>query len=170
MGASKSSFAEVATFRQRSLSGSWTGFAALLAYGGHYRALAGAATIPGDRPVRPEFERSWPRARGQSNGECMRGGGSGRGDVGRSREPDPLSPVSACPSVVLGRPNTRRRLGRSRRCIRPVLLKPQNSGGELRLPGCGPVAVGAMRLELFRDFPIRRITVARDDDVRFATR
>ena len=34
----------------------------------------------------------------------------------------------------------------------------------------GPVAVGAMRLELFRDFPIRRITVARDDDVRFATR
>jgi hypothetical protein len=41
-------------FAKGSLSGSWTGFAALLAYGDHYRALAGGATIPGDRPVRPE--------------------------------------------------------------------------------------------------------------------
>ncbi len=40
-----------------------TGFAALLAYGGDYRALARDATIPGDRPVRREFERSWPRRR-----------------------------------------------------------------------------------------------------------
>ena len=39
-----------------------TGFAALLAHGGYYRALAGGATISGDRPVRREFERSWPRA------------------------------------------------------------------------------------------------------------
>jgi hypothetical protein len=35
-----------------------TGFAALLAYGGHYRALAGGATIPRDRPVRPDFRQT----------------------------------------------------------------------------------------------------------------
>jgi hypothetical protein len=48
----KGSFAEVATpFAKGSLSGSWTGFAALSAYGGNERAFAGDATIPGDRPV-----------------------------------------------------------------------------------------------------------------------
>jgi hypothetical protein len=46
--------------RSRGLSGSWTGFAALLAYGGRYRALAGDATIPEDRPVRPDSERPLP--------------------------------------------------------------------------------------------------------------
>ena len=46
-------------FAKGSLSGSWTGFAALLAYGGYYRALAGGATIPGDRPVRPDFEKPY---------------------------------------------------------------------------------------------------------------
>jgi hypothetical protein len=37
----------------------WTGFEALLAYRGHYRALAGGATIPGGRPVRPDFEKPY---------------------------------------------------------------------------------------------------------------
>jgi hypothetical protein len=41
-------------FAKGSLSGSWIGFRALLAYGGYYRALEGGATIPGDRPVRPD--------------------------------------------------------------------------------------------------------------------
>ena len=54
-----------------------TGFAALLAYGGYYRALAGGATISGDRPVRREFERSWPRARGQSSGDAREVGRGG---------------------------------------------------------------------------------------------
>ena len=44
-------------FAKGSLSGSWDRIAALLAYGGHYRALAGGAIIPGDRPVRPDFEK-----------------------------------------------------------------------------------------------------------------
>ena len=49
-------------FAKRSLSGSWTGFAALLACAGYYRALAGGATILGDRRVRPDFEKpSLPR-------------------------------------------------------------------------------------------------------------
>jgi hypothetical protein len=44
-------------FAKGSLSGSWDRIAALLAYGGHYRALAGGAIIPGDQPVRPDFEK-----------------------------------------------------------------------------------------------------------------
>src|ERR1700722_1094491 len=46
-------------FAKGSLSGSWTGFAALLPYGSHYRALAGGATIPGDWPVRPDIEKPY---------------------------------------------------------------------------------------------------------------
>jgi hypothetical protein len=46
-------------FAKGSLSGSWTGFAALLAYRGYYRALAGGATIAEDRPVRPDFEKPY---------------------------------------------------------------------------------------------------------------
>jgi hypothetical protein len=44
-------------FAAGSFSALGTGFAALLTYEGHYRALAGGATIPGDRPVRPDFEK-----------------------------------------------------------------------------------------------------------------
>jgi hypothetical protein len=50
-------------FAKGSLSGSWTGFAALLAYGGHYRALAGDVTIPGDRPVELDSEKPYPACR-----------------------------------------------------------------------------------------------------------
>jgi hypothetical protein len=46
-------------FAKGSLSGSWIGFAAHLGYGGRYRALVGSATIPGDRPVRPDFEKPY---------------------------------------------------------------------------------------------------------------
>jgi predicted dithiol-disulfide oxidoreductase (DUF899 family) len=44
-------------FAKGSFSALGTGFAALLTYEGHYRALAGGATIPGDRRVRPDFEK-----------------------------------------------------------------------------------------------------------------
>jgi hypothetical protein len=44
-------------FAKGSLSGSWIGFWALLGLQGYYRALARSATIPGDRPVRPDFEK-----------------------------------------------------------------------------------------------------------------
>jgi hypothetical protein len=44
-------------FAKGSLSGLGTGFAALLAYEDAYRALEGDATIPVNRPIRPEFER-----------------------------------------------------------------------------------------------------------------
>jgi hypothetical protein len=58
-------------FAKGSVSGSWTGFAALLACGDHYRALARSATIPGDRPVRPDFEKphlpSLPQQGGWTN-------------------------------------------------------------------------------------------------------
>jgi hypothetical protein len=47
-------------FAKGSLSVLGTGFAALLAYEGAYRALAGAATIPINRPIRLEFERGGP--------------------------------------------------------------------------------------------------------------
>ena len=46
-------------FARGSSSGSWIGFAAPLAYGGHYRALARGATIPGDRLVRPDSEKPY---------------------------------------------------------------------------------------------------------------
>jgi hypothetical protein len=47
------------SFAKGSLSDSRTGFAALLAYEGYYRALAGGATIREDRPVRPDFEKPY---------------------------------------------------------------------------------------------------------------
>jgi hypothetical protein len=55
----KRSFAEVATFRQRLfiwLSDRICGSSGLL---DHYRALTRSATIPGDRPVRPDFEKPY---------------------------------------------------------------------------------------------------------------
>ena len=55
-------------FAKDSLSGSWSGFSALLAYGGHYRALARGATIPGERPVRPDFEKPSSRGLPQQGG------------------------------------------------------------------------------------------------------
>jgi hypothetical protein len=55
-------------FAKGSSSGSWTGFAGLLAYGGHYRALSGGATIPGDRPFRPDFEKPYSRGLPQQGG------------------------------------------------------------------------------------------------------
>jgi hypothetical protein len=46
-------------FARGSSYGSWLGFATLLACEGPYRALARGATIPEDRPVRPDSERRY---------------------------------------------------------------------------------------------------------------
>jgi hypothetical protein len=47
------------SFAKGSLSDSRTGFAALLAYEGYYRALWGGATIREDRPIRSDFEKPY---------------------------------------------------------------------------------------------------------------
>jgi hypothetical protein len=47
-------------FAKSSLSRSWIGSPAFLVYEEAYRALAGDATIPVDRPNKPEFQRSGP--------------------------------------------------------------------------------------------------------------